>query len=84
MCRTQKMEAEMNGYRFSVVIGRDEEGWAATCPEYPGCQASGSNYEETLAAIREAIRIRVEDALGDDEPVPDALEIGLMTLNLAL
>ncbi len=74
----------MNGYRFSVVIGRNEEGWAATCPEYPDCRANGPSYEETLAAIRAAIQIRVEDALGDDEPVPDALEIGLMTLNLAL
>jgi predicted RNase H-like HicB family nuclease len=71
----------MDGYRFSVVIGRDEEGWAASCPEYPDCRASGPSYEETLAAIREAIQIRVE-ALGDDGR-PDALEIGL-TLNLAL
>ncbi len=42
----------MNGYRFSVYVIRDGEGWAAQCPEFPGCLARGASYEAALANLR--------------------------------
>jgi predicted RNase H-like HicB family nuclease len=79
------LEAKMNGYRFSVLISRNGgDGWTASCPEFPGCEARGATYEDTVAAIREAIRIRVEDGLGDDEPVPQFHETRFTALNLSL
>ena len=75
----------MNGYHFSVLIHRNAgDGWAASCPEFPGCEAKGETREDALAAISEAIRVRVEDGLGDDEPIPEHPNIDLMALNLSL
>ncbi len=75
----------MNGYRFSVLIHRNPgDGWTAFCPEFPGCEARGETREDALAAIREAIRIRVEDGLGDDEPVPEPQETDFTALSLNL
>jgi predicted RNase H-like HicB family nuclease len=79
------LEAKMNGYRFSVIISREAgNGWKASCPEFPGCEAAGTTYEEAMAGIREAIRIRIEDGLGDDEPVPQYDEAHFTALSLSI
>jgi predicted RNase H-like HicB family nuclease len=75
----------MKGYRFSVLVSRNGgDGWIASCREFPGCEARGATYEDAVAAIGEAIRIRVEDILGDDEPVPQYHETRFEALNLSL
>lgn len=74
----------MDDYRFSVVIGRNGRGWVATCPEFEDCEAYGGSYKEALANIREAIRVRVEDCLGDDEDIPQAETVNFTTLRLSL
>jgi predicted RNase H-like HicB family nuclease len=77
-------EADMNGYRFSVYAIRDGEGWAAHCPEFPGCRARGATYEDALANIRDVIRIFVEDGFGDDESPPQPEEMCFTALDLTL
>ena len=72
----------MNGYRFSVYVTRDGEGWAAVCPEFTDCRARGSTYEAALANLRDVISIFVEDGLGDDEPPPQTEELSFTTLSL--
>jgi predicted RNase H-like HicB family nuclease len=72
----------MNGYRFSVYAIRDCEGWAAHCPEFPGCRARGETYEDALANLRAVISIFVEDGLGDDEPPPQNEGLSFTTLSL--
>ncbi len=74
----------MSGYRFSVVVGRDDEGWSARCPEFPDCRARGATYEDAVANIRDVIQILVEDGLGDDELVPQQDETCFVALNLAM
>jgi len=74
----------MNGYRFSVYVIRDGEGWAAHCPEFPGCSARGASYEAALANLRDVIQIFIEDGLGDDEPPPQHEELSFTTLNLSV
>ena len=75
----------MNGYLFSVLISRNGgDGWVASCREFPGCEARGATYEDAVAEIREAIRVRVEDGLGDDEPVPQYHEIRFTALSLSV
>jgi predicted RNase H-like HicB family nuclease len=81
---TDETEADMNGYRFSVYAIRDWEGWAAHCPEFPGCRARGATYEDALANIRDVIRIFVEDGLGDDESPPQPEETCFAALDLTL
>jgi predicted RNase H-like HicB family nuclease len=74
----------MDDYRFSVVIGRNGNGWVAACPEFGDCQAHGESYEETLANIREAIQTRVEDSLADNEDIPQAEAVNFTMLRLSL
>jgi len=73
----------MDDYRFSVLIGRNGNGWAAVCSEFKECQAHGESYEEALANIREAIQVRVEDSLGDNEDIPQAETVNFTMLRLA-
>lgn len=41
---------------FHVVLEQAEDGWiAAECPALPGCVSQGSDEQEALANIREAI-----------------------------
>jgi predicted RNase H-like HicB family nuclease len=75
-------EADMNGYRFSAYVIRDDEGWAAVCPEFMDCRARGATYEAALANLRDVIQIFVEDGLGDDEPLPRHNELSFTTLTL--
>jgi predicted RNase H-like HicB family nuclease len=78
---TSGTEAEMNGYRFSAYVIRDNEGWVAHCPDFPDCRAHGETYELALSNLREAIRIYVEDGLGDDEAPPQHDDLSFTTLS---
>lgn len=50
--------------KFRVVIEYDPEtgGYAAYCPELPGCCSAGDTEEEALANAREAIALFLEPA----------------------
>lgn len=70
----------MSGYRFSVYVIRDAEGWSAVCPEFSDCRARGATYEDALANLRNVIQIFVEDGFGDDEPPPQHEGLSFTTL----
>jgi predicted RNase H-like HicB family nuclease len=74
----------MDDYRFSVVIGKNGNGWVAVCSEFGDCEAHGETYEVALANIREAIQVRIEDSLGDNENIPQAETVNFTTLRLSL
>lgn len=74
----------MDDYRFSVVIGRNGNGWVAVCSEFKECQAHGESYEEALTNIREAIQVLVEDSLGDNEDIPQVETVNFTMLRLSL
>ena len=74
----------MDDYRISVVIGRNGNGWVAVCPEFEDCKAHGGSYEEALVNIREAIQVRIEDCLGDNEDIPQAETVNFTMLRVSL
>jgi len=74
----------MGRYRFSVVIERDRDGYFAFCPELQGCYTQGNTFEEALENIRDAIRLHVIDRLESGEEVPQAEEISLTSLEVAV
>jgi predicted RNase H-like HicB family nuclease len=74
----------MNDYRFSVVVRRNANGWVAACPEFEDCEVRGETYEKALANIREAIQIRIEDCLGDNEDIPQAETVNFTKIRLSL
>ncbi|HUU37025.1 MAG TPA: type II toxin-antitoxin system HicB family antitoxin [Candidatus Desulfaltia sp.] len=74
----------MEDYRFSVVIGKNGNGWLAVCSEFADCEAHGESYEEALENIRTAIQVRIEDSLGDNEDIPQVEAVNFTMLRLSL
>jgi predicted RNase H-like HicB family nuclease len=74
----------MAGYRFSVVIEKDNEGYFAFCPELQGCYTQGNTYEEVLENIKDAIRLHVEDKIESGEEISQAESVSLTSLEVAV
>jgi predicted RNase H-like HicB family nuclease len=74
----------MVGYRFSVVIEKDEEGYFAFCPELQGCYTQGDTYEKVLENVRDAIRLHIEDRIASGEEIPQAESVSLTSLEVAV
>jgi len=59
----------MSEYRFTAVIGHDENGYWAQCPELQGCYTQGATFEETVHNLREAIVLHVENRIECGEEI---------------
>jgi predicted RNase H-like HicB family nuclease len=55
----------MSTYRLACVIEKDEDGYYAYCPQLQGCYTQGDTYEEAVNNLRDAIRLHIEDRLGE-------------------
>jgi predicted RNase H-like HicB family nuclease len=51
--------------RISIVIERDGDGYFVSCPALQGCYSQGDSYDEAVENIRDAIRLHLEDRVGD-------------------
>jgi len=74
----------MAGYRFSVVIEKDSEGYFAFCPELQGCYTQGDTYEKVLENVKDAIRLHIEDRIAAGEEIPQAESVSLTSLEVAV
>jgi len=74
----------MKKYRISVVIEKGADGYFAFCPELQGCYTQGESYEGVLDNIRDAIRLHIEDTVGDREDIPHTEAISLTSLEVAV
>ena len=57
--------------KYTVVIERAPNNYAAYVPDLPGCVATGDTREELLEEIREAIEFHIESLREHGEPVPE-------------
>ena len=70
-------------YEFTVVIGRDEDGrFVAICPGLQGCYTEGETEAEARDAIKDAIRLHVDDRLATGEPI--LREVGTEKVRIAV
>ena len=61
----------MPDYKFTVVVGKDEDGlYVASVPLLQGCYTQGETYEEALENIKDAIKLHIEARRSLGEPVP--------------
>ena len=74
----------MRRYKFSVVVEKEPGGFTAACPALPGCYATGKNRGEVMRAIRAAIRVHIEDRLGDNEAIPQSEPVRFTRLEVVL
>lgn len=56
--------------KYTVVIEKSPDNYAAYVPDLPGCVATGRTRKETLAEIREAIELHLESLGEHGEPAP--------------
>ncbi len=57
--------------KYTVVIEKAPNNYAAYVPDLPGCVATGGTPEEVLAEIREAMEFHIEGMREDGEPIPE-------------
>lgn len=72
----------MRRYTFSVLVEREGSGFIASCPALPGCYATGRSRGEVLRSLREAIRVHIEDRMGDNEAVPQPEPVSFSRLQV--
>ena len=56
--------------KYTVVIERTSNNYAAYVPDLPGCVASAGTRKAVLKEIREAIAFHIEGMREDGEPIP--------------
>jgi predicted RNase H-like HicB family nuclease len=59
-------------YNFSIIIERDKDGYAVSCPELQGCYTQGDTYEEAMENIKDVIQLHIESRLERNEEIPQA------------
>lgn len=50
---------------FTAIVERDDEWFIAYCPEVPGANGQGLSREESLASLRDALALILEDRRED-------------------
>ena len=68
--------------KINIVISKDEHGYYAYCPELPGCQTQGDNFEEIMVNIREAIELYLETLT--PEEIKEALSQEILTTTMEI
>ena len=57
--------------KYTVVIERTSNNYAAYVPDLPGCVATANTREELLEEIREAVEFHIEGMREDGEAIPE-------------
>ena len=57
--------------KYTVVIEKAPNNYAAYVPDLPGCVATAATREELLEEIKDAIAFHLEGMREDGEPVPE-------------
>ena len=61
--------------RYSIIIERGPKNFSACAPDFPGCVAAADTEAETLALMKEALEMHIEDMRERGEPIPQPSEI---------
>jgi predicted RNase H-like HicB family nuclease len=62
----------MEEYNYTIILEKEDDGgYHVFCPALPGCRTQGDNYNETMANIRDAIKLYIESLKAHHEPIPE-------------
>lgn len=61
----------MNKYSLNIFWSDEDEGYIATCPEFPGLSAFGETPEEAMAEAQTALQLFIESYHADGLPLPE-------------
>ena len=57
--------------KYTIVIEKSPNNYAAYVPDLPGCVATAGTREELLEEIRDAIEFHIEGMREDGESIPE-------------
>jgi predicted RNase H-like HicB family nuclease len=55
---------------YTIIIERGAKNFSAYAPDFPGCAAAADTEEETIALMKGALEMHIEDMRSRGEPVP--------------
>jgi len=56
--------------RYTILIEQGPKNFSAYAPDFPGCVAAATTEQETLALMKEALEMHIEDMRDRGEPIP--------------
>jgi predicted RNase H-like HicB family nuclease len=56
--------------RYTIILEHGEKNFSAYAPDFPGCVAAADTEDETIALMKEALEMHIEDMRARGEPVP--------------
>jgi predicted RNase H-like HicB family nuclease len=61
--------------RCTIIIERGPENFSACAPDFPGCVVAADTEAETIALMKEALEMHIEDMRERGEPIPRPSEV---------
>ena len=61
--------------RYTITMERGPKNFSACAPDFPGCVAAAKTESETLAPMKEALQMHIEDMRERGEPIPKPSEL---------
>lgn len=61
----------MNKYGLNILWSEEDQGYIATCPEFPGLSAFGETFEEAVAEAKLAQELFIETYEQEGLPLPE-------------
>jgi predicted RNase H-like HicB family nuclease len=61
--------------RYTIIIERGPGNFSAYAPDFPGCVAAADTEAETVALMKEALEMHIEDMRERGEPIPQPSEV---------
>ena len=61
--------------RYPIIIERGPQNFSACAPDFPGCVTAAEAEQETLALMKEALEMHIEDLRERGEAIPQPSEI---------
>ena len=74
----------MKHFTLPIIIERDSDGFFVSCPALKGCYTQGTNYDEAIANIKDAIRLHLEDRQANHEELMEDKSVSLSTVDVSL
>ena len=61
--------------RYNIIIEHGSSNFSAYAPDFPGCVAAAETEAETIALMKEALEMHIEDMRQRGEPIPQPSEV---------